>query len=188
MTPCKGTASSDPCKYCDTHVHEENKGDLTGYNSTATLEKVTACDKKRTEPGVFGLDCEMIYTTLGFELARVTVVNDLYDVVLDKFVKPAGRVLDLNEKYSGVKMRDIDPKKNKKCAGSLKEARNMVRAIISEDCYILGHSLESDLTSLKLTHMKCIDTSVVFPHKRGLVSHLYFQNQLNVTEYGPLTW
>ena len=65
---------------------------MTGYNSTATLEKVTACDKNRTEPGVFGLDCEMIYTTLGFELARVTVVNDLYDVVLDKFVKPAGRL------------------------------------------------------------------------------------------------
>ena len=117
----------------------------------------------------------MIYTTTGFELARVTVVNDLYDVVLDKFVAPAGRVLDLNEKYSGIQARDIDPSINKKCAKSLKEARNMVRAIISDECYILGHSLESDLTVLRLTHLKCIDTSVVFPHKRGLVCGFFIE-------------
>ena len=50
---------------------------------------------------------------IGFELARVTVVNDLYDVILNKFVTPAGRVLVLNEKYSGIQSRDIDPTINK---------------------------------------------------------------------------
>ena len=87
---------------------------------------------------------------------------------MDKFVRPEGKVLDLNEKYSGIQHRHIDPKQNKKCVKNLKEARSMVRAIVSEDCYLLGHSLESDLCTLKLMHQKCIDTSVVFPHKRGL--------------------
>ena len=39
---------------------------------------------QRIDPLVYGLDCEMIYTTVGFELARVTVVNDQYETVLDK--------------------------------------------------------------------------------------------------------
>ena len=165
---CNGNAGSDPCKYADTHVHEENRLDLTGYSSTASLQKVTQISPNRREPAVFGLDCEMIYTTVGFELARVTLVDDQYKTVMDKFVRPEGKVLDLNEKYSGIQHRHIDPKQNKKCVKDLKEARSMVRAIVSEDCYLLGHSLESDLCTLKLMHQKCIDTSVVFPHKRGL--------------------
>ena len=53
---CKGPAGSDPCKYHDTHVHEENKNDFTGYSSTASMERVHACDKTRTEPLVFAID------------------------------------------------------------------------------------------------------------------------------------
>ena len=37
---CQGGSGADPCKYADTHVHEENRGDLTGYNSTAAFKKV----------------------------------------------------------------------------------------------------------------------------------------------------
>ena len=91
-------------------------------------------------------------------------------------------MLDLNERFSGVQAKDIDPAQNKKCAKNLKEARNMVRAIISEDCYILGHSLESDLTALRLSHLKCIDTSVVFPHKRGLVSFIKFFEDIPISK------
>ena len=56
----------------------------------------------------------------------------------------------------------------KNCRNQLKDVRNMVRAIVSEDCILIGHSLESDLCSLRLWHKKCIDTSVIFPHKKGL--------------------
>ena len=33
---------------------------------------------------------------------------------------------------------------------------------------MLGHGLDGDLVSLKLVHNRIVDTSVVFPHKRGL--------------------
>jgi RNA exonuclease 1 len=32
---------------------------------------------------------------------------------------------------------------------------------------LLGHSLESDLKSLKICHPRCIDTAVIFHHPRG---------------------
>lgn len=52
-----------------------------------------------TTPGVFALDCEMIYTTAGSELARVTVVDLDGNVVYDRIVKPKGNVLDCNTRW-----------------------------------------------------------------------------------------
>ena len=49
-----------------------------------------------TTPGVFALDCEMVYTTRGTELARVTVVDLQGKSIYDRVVKPAGQVLDCN--------------------------------------------------------------------------------------------
>jgi RNA exonuclease 1 len=31
-----------------------------------------------------------------------------------------------------------------------------------------GHSLDSDLKAMKISHMKCVDTSVIFPHPKGM--------------------
>ena len=44
----------------------------------------------------------------------------------------------------------------------------MLRAIVSKECILIGHSLESDLCALKLHHPTCVDTSVIYPHKKGL--------------------
>ena len=49
----------------------------------------------------------MVYTTVGFELARATLIDDQMDIVLDKFAKPVGRVLDYNTKYSGIEVRKV---------------------------------------------------------------------------------
>ena len=43
---------------------------------------------------VAGLDCEMVLTEHGLELARVTVVDINCEVVLDKYVRPLGTVTD----------------------------------------------------------------------------------------------
>ena len=43
--------------------------------------------------GVFSLDCEMVYTARGAELARVTVINERSKVVYEAFVKPPFQVV-----------------------------------------------------------------------------------------------
>jgi hypothetical protein len=47
----------------------------------------------------------MVYTTVGFELVRTTLIDDQLDVVLDAFSLPEGDVLDYNTKYSGVEVK-----------------------------------------------------------------------------------
>lgn len=160
---CSGGSGSEPCKFNDNHVHEENKADFTGYNGTADFSKIKAIQEDKETPLCYGLDCEMVYTTVGFELVRTTLIDDQLDVVLDAFSLPEGDVLDYNTKYSGVEEKHL-----LKCNNSLKDIRNMLRAIVSKECILIGHSLESDLCALKLHHPTCVDTSVIYPHKKGL--------------------
>ena len=40
------------------------------------------------------IDCEMVVTEMGSELARITVVGENGDTLYDKLVKPANAVVD----------------------------------------------------------------------------------------------
>ena len=48
------------------------------------------------------IDCEMVLTTEGSELARISIINFNYEVVYDWFVKPQGVVTNYLTKYSGI--------------------------------------------------------------------------------------
>lgn len=56
---------------------------------------------------VVALDCELVYTTSGMSLARLTVVGHDGEIVLDEHVRPQGIVLDTNVRFSGVKDEDL---------------------------------------------------------------------------------
>ena len=114
-----------------------------------------------THHDLLALDCEMGYTTKGFELLRLTCVDWAGKVVLDTIVKPDGDVIDFNSRFSGVHVIPPD-------ALSFTECREKLASIVGPNTILLGHSLENDLNSLKLIHSKCIDTVVVFPHPSGL--------------------
>lgn len=55
------------------------------------------------ETNVLALDCEMAFTSCGYELIRLTIVDFFTSkVVYDEIVRPFGEVIDLNSEFSGV--------------------------------------------------------------------------------------
>ena len=68
------------------------------------------CQSGKVPLKLAALDCEMVYTTAGMSLARLTILDAEGEVVLDEFVKPYGMVLDLITRWSGVTERDLEMK------------------------------------------------------------------------------
>ena len=47
---------------------------------------------------IVAIDCEMVSTKFGLELARISVVDYDFNVVMDDFVMPDNLILDYNTK------------------------------------------------------------------------------------------
>lgn len=90
---CRGPASETGCCSSNTHVFEiQDPSKLGGF--VTTFEPSGSSDKRSHL--VVALDCEMVYTTRGMELARVTVINNNCDTIYESLVKPSGDILDCN--------------------------------------------------------------------------------------------
>nr|XP_026690457.1 RNA exonuclease 1 homolog [Ciona intestinalis] len=114
------------------------------------------------EPGIYSLDCEMCYTMVGLELARVSVVDFTGKLVYDTFVVPEGKILDYNTRWSGLHKSDFVGVKT-----TLRHVQAVFLSKFSSDSILIGHSLESDLVALRIIHNSVVDTSIVFPHRLG---------------------
>ncbi|AAS54541.1 AGR052Cp [Eremothecium gossypii ATCC 10895] len=113
------------------------------------------------ETNVLALDCEMAYTSCGYELIRLTVVEFWTNAVLfDEIVQPLGEIIDLNTQFSGV--HEID----RAVAKTFEEAREVFLspAMINENSILIGHGLENDLNVLRIIHDKIIDTAILYPN------------------------
>lgn len=100
------------------------------------------------QPGTdaVAIDCEMVQTSSGSELARVCVVAvGSEEVLLDTHVAPAARVKDYLTQYSGVRPKDLEG------APSFAEARALVVALVDGKA-LVGHGVQGDLRALKLEH------------------------------------
>ncbi|WWC88171.1 uncharacterized protein L201_003076 [Kwoniella dendrophila CBS 6074] len=111
---------------------------------------------------VIAMDCEMIFTTAGISLGRVTIVDENGETLLDELVRQSVPVLDVNTRFSGITMDQLD-----NAIMDLSAVRAAACMFIGPETIIVGHGLENDLRALKLLHDKIIDTAVVFPHDKG---------------------
>ena len=112
---------------------------------------------------ILSLDCEMCLTKDNlYELARISIVNWDGEVVVDELVKPAHPVTNYLTQYSGITKEMLDP-----VTTTLSDIQKRLLSIITPRTILVGHSLNSDLTALKLTHPFIVDTSMLYPHARG---------------------
>lgn len=154
---CSAPMEATGCKVAKQHVQDGRKDNLHGFAKTFPKKDWEA------HAGIFALDCEMSYTTHGLELTRVTVVDTDLNVVYDTFVKPDHEIVDYNTMFSGVTEADLVNTKVRLC-----DVQTVLLSMFSTETILIGHSLESDLLALKFIHGNVVDTSVLFPHERGL--------------------
>uniref|UniRef100_G1Q666 Exonuclease domain-containing protein n=1 Tax=Myotis lucifugus TaxID=59463 RepID=G1Q666_MYOLU len=157
-TCCSAPIGSPGCQVAQQHVQDGRQQDLQGFVHTSDKELPPGA-----HPGIYALDCEMCYTTSGLELTRVSVVDSALQLVYDTFVRPDRDIVDYNTRFSGVTAADLAH-----TSTSIRDVQAALLTLFNAHTILIGHSLQSDLLALKLIHGTVLDTSVLFPHRRGL--------------------
>ena len=129
---------------------------------------------------VLAMDCEMCITSPKgvapqvFSLTRVSVIDWDGTTVMDELVKPADPITDYLTPYSGITAEMLE-----NVTTSLSDIQKKLTDMLTPHTILVGHSLNSDLTALKMTFPFIIDTALLFPHPRGppLKSSLKFLAQ-----------
>ncbi|XP_040043036.2 RNA exonuclease 5 isoform X1 [Gasterosteus aculeatus] len=111
---------------------------------------------------LYGVDCEMVHTVRGYELARVSLVDSDGNCLLDELVKPHYRILNYLTRFSGITSAMLRP-----VTTSLREVQVKLRKLLPSNAVLVGHALENDLTALKLIHRHVMDTSLLYRRDFG---------------------
>ncbi|XP_029949919.1 RNA exonuclease 5 [Salarias fasciatus] len=111
---------------------------------------------------LFGLDCEMCLTVKGYELARVSLVDSGGTCLLDELVKPQNKILNYLTQFSGITAAMLRPVRT-----TLRDVQARLRALLPSDAVLVGHSIENDLSALKIIHPHLIDTSLLYRREFG---------------------
>lgn len=152
-----------------------NKTAADGWVDTPGIEhvwsgKASEEDKSLLQgKNVLAMDCEMCITSPAgttpqvFSLTRISIIDWEGNTILDEFVKPADPITDYLTPYSG-----ITPAMLENVTTTLQDIQQKLAvSILTPHTILIGHSLNSDLNALKLTHPYIIDTALLFPHPRG---------------------
>ncbi|KAJ7068361.1 ribonuclease H-like domain-containing protein [Mycena amicta] len=144
------------------HVFYENKPEqLHARHAFSFLKPPPSAS---TVLDVAAVDCEMIYTTGGMRVARVSVVDGNGDAVFDELVRMDEQVhiIDFNTRFSGITEEEYS-----KAVLPLSAIREALNRLIDRDTVLIGHGLDNDLNTLRIVHHNNVDTSIIFKHPAG---------------------
>jgi len=166
---CCGRRSKSGCEVATSHVWRGILYEISGQHKDLDGFAKTRVPRNRAQPsdgnyGVYGIDGEMLFTTNGLQLCKVTVVGIDGRLVYETIIRPDDTIIDYNTRFSGVTARDL----KRGSVKTLKDVQNDLLGFINANTILIGHGLENDLRALKLVHMTVIDTSLVFPHYYGM--------------------
>ncbi|KAF8076496.1 ribonuclease H-like domain-containing protein [Lyophyllum atratum] len=157
----RSVADSEGCTH-GPHVFYENAvEDLHARYPFSYLEPGSTSS---TALDVAAMDCEMVYTTGGMRVARVSVVDGAGGEVFDQIVRmdPGVEVIDYITRFSGITAEILA-----KAILPLASIRKSLDSFIDRDTILIGHALDNDLKTLRIIHHNCIDTVTLFPHRMG---------------------
>ena len=69
---------------------------------------------------------------------------------------------DYNTRFSGITEEEYS-----KALLPLSSIRETLDSFINTETILVGHALDNDLKALRIIHLKCVDTSILFPHRAG---------------------
>ena len=159
---CGAGRGSKACGSSVSHVRNDNFLDR---------RMLVTAEERQEEGKVFAMDCEMVKSWRGGELAKVTVLDHEGKVCYETLVQPPVQIGDYNTKYSG-----ITPQMLQGVATGLGDVQDDLVKMISAKDIIIGHSLNCDLKALHLAHRKVVDTSILFPHPEGPPKRMSLKN------------
>jgi RNA exonuclease 1 len=112
-------------------------------------------------PKLFAIDCEMCLAGEIKQLARIAVVDERMELVVDELVRPEMAVTDYLTRYSGITAELLQTARI-----SAADARAKLLALLrdaSSPVVLVGHSLENDLQALGIAHDSVLDTALLYP-------------------------
>ncbi|PYH85255.1 exonuclease, partial [Aspergillus uvarum CBS 121591] len=116
------------------------------------------------------IDCEMMMTDDPYErgrsynaLAYLAAVDFLTgEVLIDRYVRPAGRVTYWNTRVTGITPRKMNAAiKHGQAFESWGAARHSLWEFVDLDTVLIGHALHNDLNALGIIHPRVVDTAIV---------------------------
>ena len=134
---------------------------LPGWERSKRQRPPRWCQEKKIAPRMIGVDCEMCETDQDTRaLVGVSVVDVDGGILLKTLVKPPGKIVDLKEDITGLKMKDFKGVKT-----TLADVQASLRDIVTPETILVGHGLVHDLKALKFDHLPVIDTAFLFSYK-----------------------